>query len=255
MRLSPLNMQKINVPNVNVILHRVKCFLLQGGRNSSSNICHKAATERYNLGSLTSANTALPELAPAAVSSFSQENTFLTLRMCIFFTVCCRTWVYVKELLCTGMISWNGTKVCYQVLQVPQVPALHNLENVAGGTCDNPQAAPSLINQIDPIAQKSEETVQLKELPSRDGGGRGWMLQIIQGMIATVVKMVSVVNPVLFVKFQHSQVQALLYNKGSTNNLQPVLGLRCTCVIFYNKWGQSYLEQWMFLMIENQVLL
>lgn len=58
------------------------------------------------------------------------------------------------------------------MLQVPQVPALHNLENVAGGTCDNPQAAPSLINQIDPIAQKSEETVQLKELPSRDGGGK-----------------------------------------------------------------------------------
>lgn len=69
------------------------------------------------------------------------------------------------------MISWNRTKVCYQVLQVPQLPAQLNLENVAMGTCDNPQATPALINQIDPIAQKSEETLQLEELPSR--GGRG----------------------------------------------------------------------------------
>lgn len=123
-----------------------------------------SSNKRYNLGSLTSANTALPALALAAISSYSQKNTFLTLRMCIFFTVCCRIWVYVNELLCTGMISWNGTKICCQVLQVLQVPALHNLENVARGTCDNPEAAPSLMNQIDPIAQKSEE------LPSR---GRG----------------------------------------------------------------------------------
>lgn len=69
------------------------------------------------------------------------------------------------------------------------------------------------------------------------------MLQIIQDMIATVVKMVSVVNPMLFVKFQHSQVQALMHTQGLTSNLQPVLGLRCTCVTFYNKWGQPYLEQ------------
>lgn len=175
--------------------------------------------------------------------------------MCIFYTVCCRTWVYVNELLCTGMISWNRTKVCYQVLQVPQVPAPYDLENVVRGTCDNPQAAPSSINQIDPIAQESEETLQLEELPSGGRRGRGWMLQIIQGMTAIVVKMVCVVNPMLYVKFQHSQVQALRHSQGSTSNLQHVLGLRCICVIFCNKWGRSYLEQWMFLMVENQVLL
>lgn len=59
------------------------------------------------------------------------------------------------------------------MLQVPQVPAPHDLENVVRGTCDNPQAAPSSINQIDPIAQESEETLQLEELPSGGRRGRG----------------------------------------------------------------------------------
>lgn len=210
-----------------------------------------SSNKRYNLGSLTSANTALPALALAAISSYSQKNTFLTLRMCIFFTVCCRIWVYVNELLCTGMISWNGTKICCQVLQVLQVPALHNLENVARGTHLWQSRGCTFFNESNrPYSSEKWGTT------FQGQGGRGWIFQIIQGMIASVVKMVlSVVNPILFVKFQHNQVQALLHSQGSTSNLQPVLGLRCTCVMSCNKWGQPYLEQWLFLMIENHVLL
>lgn len=55
---------------------------------------------------------------------------------------------------------------------MPQVPALHNLENVTIGTCYNPQASSSLMNQTDPIAQKSEDALQLEELPSSGGGKR-----------------------------------------------------------------------------------